>query len=158
MLDIESDSFGQLQNISFVLGLDIQVPIRWYWMIYREPSIVWFGSSPTPSPSPSPVSNLSLFSVFLCVAGRAYGREREAGRWWRSQIIRRWESLASITHSMFSCTHLSICWFIWNIFSGDITSGKRHNRERCTNSMCSNVAVMKELGKLIHFHLSFYFI
>ncbi len=66
------------------------------WIIYREPgflAVVWFGSSPFP-PSPhfpqSPVSKLSLFP-FLCVAGRAYWRERGGGE--REAVIRRRESL-----------------------------------------------------------------
>ncbi len=43
---------------------------REYWIIYREPGfhgVVCFGSSPTRSPT-------RPFSVFLCVARRAYWR------------------------------------------------------------------------------------
>ncbi len=52
-------------------------------------AVVRFGSSPTPSPPPpTPVSELSYFSVFLCVAGQIYWRETG-----RSQIKQRRESL-----------------------------------------------------------------
>ncbi len=53
-------------------------PTSEYWMIYRGPGflpIVLFGSSPTPFPPLRSASCLS-FSVFLCVAGRAYWREK----------------------------------------------------------------------------------
>ncbi len=53
-------------------------------------AVEWFGSSPTPPPPPS-ASCLS-FSVFPCVASRAYWRE--SGGCARSQIIRPRESLA----------------------------------------------------------------
>jgi hypothetical protein len=65
---------------------------REYWMIYRWPcflAVVWFGSSPTPFL----VTSCLSFSIFLCVAGRAYWRERGERGWRRSQIIRGRESL-----------------------------------------------------------------
>jgi hypothetical protein len=49
-------------------------------MIYRGQgflAVKWFGSSPPPSPSP--VSKMSLFLIFLCVAGRDNLRERMGG-------------------------------------------------------------------------------
>ncbi len=47
-----------------------------------------------PSLPPSPSASCLSFSVFLCVAGRAYCWERGVGRVWaRSQIIRPQESL-----------------------------------------------------------------
>jgi hypothetical protein len=66
-----------------------------YWMMYRGTgflAVVWFGSSPIPSPLLPSASCLS-FSIFLCVAVRAYWREREGGWWGRSQIIKPWQSL-----------------------------------------------------------------
>ncbi len=52
-----------------------------------------FGSSPTPFHAPLPSAFCLSFTVFLCVAVRAYCRESR-GRWWRrSQIIRPRESL-----------------------------------------------------------------
>ncbi len=50
-------------------------------MMYRGPgflAVVWFGSSPTLFPF-SPSASCHFFSVFLCVAGRAYRRERGEG-------------------------------------------------------------------------------
>ncbi len=56
-------------------------------------AVVWFGSSPTPFP-PLPSASCLSFTVFLCVAVRAYWRERGRGAGARSQIIRPQESLA----------------------------------------------------------------
>jgi hypothetical protein len=65
-------------------------------VIYRGPGflvVIWFGSSPIPS-AHLPSASWLCFSIFLCVVGRAYRRER-GGRG-RSPIIRRRESLAPI--------------------------------------------------------------
>jgi hypothetical protein len=59
-------------------GLEEKESTRDYWMIYRGPgffAVARCGSSPTPFPSFPPASCLS-FSVFLCVAGQAYWREK----------------------------------------------------------------------------------
>jgi hypothetical protein len=51
-------------------------------MIYRGSgylAVVWFGSKPAPFPLPFPSVNCLSFSVFLCVFGRAYWRERGEG-------------------------------------------------------------------------------
>jgi hypothetical protein len=51
--------------------------IREYWMIYRWPgflAVIRFGSVHNPSPPPLPSASCLSFSVFLCVAGRAYWR------------------------------------------------------------------------------------
>ncbi len=51
------------------------------WTIYRGPSflaVVWFGSTPAPFP-PLLSANCLTFSVFNCVAGPAYWRERRGG-------------------------------------------------------------------------------
>ncbi len=70
-----------------------------FWMILNDfrpgfLAVVWFGSSPAPFvPLPSASCRLS-FSVFLCVADRAYWRERGATGWARSQIMWPRESLA----------------------------------------------------------------
>jgi hypothetical protein len=65
-------------------------------MIYRGPNffaIVWFSSSPIPFPH-LPCASCLSFSVFMCIVGQAYRRERGSrGGWGRSQIIRRPESL-----------------------------------------------------------------
>ncbi len=61
------------------VGFVVRCEDREYSMIYKEPgffAVVWFG----PSTSPPSVGKLSLFSKFcLCVAGRAYWRERGEG-------------------------------------------------------------------------------
>jgi hypothetical protein len=59
------------------------------WVIDRGPGffvVVWFGYSTTPSPTLTSKSCLS-FSVFLCVARRAYCQERRVGE--GSLILRR---------------------------------------------------------------------
>ncbi len=62
---------------------------REYWMIYTGPGfsrrcMIWPLHHPHPLP-PLPSEGCLFFSVFLCVAGQAYWRER----WWgKSQIIR----------------------------------------------------------------------
>jgi len=64
-------------------------------MIYRGQgfhAFVWFSSSPTPFP-PLPSASCLSFSVFLCVAGRAYWGEKWVGDGW-NQIIRPRERLA----------------------------------------------------------------
>ncbi len=64
---------------------------RYYWMVYIGPSflaVVWFGSPPHPLPPPLPSASCLSFSVFLCVAYRAYWRERSG-----KGVIRRRESL-----------------------------------------------------------------
>ncbi len=72
--------------------------VREYWIICRGPgflAVVWFGSSPTLSPLPS-ASCLS-FSILLCVASRAYWRERG---WSRSQTYDGEKVWSSINHSI----------------------------------------------------------
>ncbi len=79
---------------------------REYWMVYRRPglkAIVWLGSSSTSLPLLSSASCLS-FSVFLCIACRAYWRER--GGVGQDKIIRRRESL--VLFKSFN-TVLSVC-------------------------------------------------
>ncbi len=52
------------------------------WMIYRGSgylAVMWFGSTPAPFPLPLPSANCLSFSVFLCVFGRAYWRDRGWG-------------------------------------------------------------------------------
>jgi hypothetical protein len=74
-----------------VVCLCIAESIKWFtkdqafWRLYY--------SAHSPTHFPSHFSKLSLFSVFLCVAGRAYWRE-EGGGWARSQIKLPRESLA----------------------------------------------------------------
>jgi hypothetical protein len=66
------------------------------WMIYRELgflAVAWSGSSPTPSPS---------YSVFLCLAGRAFWRGG------RSRIIQQRESLVLFESS-------NILWWIYDL-------------------------------------------
>ncbi len=63
---------------------------REYCMIYRGPgslAVVWFGSSPALSPTPPPWAACLSFSVFLCLAGRAYLLESECLDWQPSQFI-----------------------------------------------------------------------
>ncbi len=85
-------------------------------MLYRGPGIlavVWFDSAPNPF---SLISYLS-FSVFLCVASRAYCRERGGGGVARSQILRRRESQALFKRSIFSVGSLDKTskWNNWNL-------------------------------------------
>ncbi len=66
--------------------------------------VVWFVSSPTPFLPLNPPESCLFFSVFLCVAGRAYWPEGGGGRGWgRSQSIRRRESLV-LVYSILSAT------------------------------------------------------
>jgi hypothetical protein len=66
------------------------------WFILEYQAVLrWYDSAPLPNPSPfSRQQVVSLFPVFLCVAGRVYWRERgEGGGGGRFQIIRPRESL-----------------------------------------------------------------
>ncbi len=70
-------------NVVMFLGSPA-IKVAKYWVIYRGPgflAVVWFGSSPAPLPPalPSATASCLSFAVFLCVAGRAYWRERGAG-------------------------------------------------------------------------------
>ncbi len=52
------------------------------WMIYRGPgffAVVWFGRLHALPLPPLPSESCLSFSVFLCVAGGAYGREKGEG-------------------------------------------------------------------------------
>ncbi len=80
-------------------------PSRKNWMIYRGPgflSFVYFGSPP-----PLPAASCLSFSVFLCVAGRAYWREGVEGG--RCQIIRRRESMVLYKSFNTLCLHPCFC-------------------------------------------------
>jgi hypothetical protein len=77
---------------------------REYWMFYSGQgfvAVIWFGSSLTP---PLLSASCPSFSVFLCVAIRAYWRER-----WRGGAGAEWENhgtarkaWSSINHSILS--------------------------------------------------------
>jgi hypothetical protein len=74
-------------------------PERIEWLVEDQAfsasyALGFFPNGPSPLPSACCLS----FSVFLCVAGRAYCR----GGWSRSQIIRRRASLVLYNHSIFS--------------------------------------------------------
>ncbi len=76
------------------------------WMIFRVPGLRSYDSAtPTPFP-PLPSANCLSFSVFLCVAGRAYCRERGGGGVWAwSQITKPYDhkkAWPSINHSVLS--------------------------------------------------------
>jgi hypothetical protein len=71
------------QEKAFDSGLLQYIPSRLciseYGIIVEDQSFLWlYYSAPRPPPSPSlPSSSCLSFSVFLCVAGLAYWRERE---------------------------------------------------------------------------------
>ncbi len=60
--------------------------IEWFYRWSGFLAIVWFGSTSTPFPYISCASCL-CFSVFLCVAGRAYWRER--GAWSQIKLLKK---------------------------------------------------------------------
>ncbi len=70
--------------------------VRQYWMIYRGPGFLRsYNSAPRPPPSSPLLSATCLyFSVFLCVAGRAYSEGRGGKGWSWSRITQPKESLA----------------------------------------------------------------
>jgi hypothetical protein len=95
---------GIFRNVSLPRGVEIH-RTREYWMIYRWPvflAVVWFGSSLTPSPPA--VSKLSLFLSLPVCRRLSIITGEGGGRWGRSQIIRRRESL--VLHKSFNTLYI----------------------------------------------------
>ncbi len=82
---------------------------REYGTIYRESgflAIVWFSSSPPPPLTPPPQSTSCLsFSVFLCVACRAYCRKGGEGVGVESKSYDCKKAWPSMNHSILSGVH-----------------------------------------------------
>ncbi len=125
---------------------------RWYFIIV---SIEWFiqnqaffllNDSASLSPtSPLPSATCLSFSVFLCVSGPAYCRERGKGGWRRRPIIQPREGQALYksfnTHCFTTCRTMHICTLYhcsFNTFFTGNTKRKLHfySKRRIAKQLC----------------------
>jgi hypothetical protein len=89
----------------YITKVPLCVCTREYGTIYRGPgffAVVWFSSSPTPDTPFLPSASCFSFSVFLCVARRAYCQKEgvgEGGRWVKIK------ARPSMNHSILSGVH-----------------------------------------------------
>ncbi len=76
---------------------------REYWRFYRGPAFLavgWFGSTSAPFTPLSRQQGCLSFAVFLCVAGRAFWRERGIGGGRRAKSFDREKAWSSVNYSI----------------------------------------------------------
>ncbi len=120
---------------------------REFEMIYRGPrflAVAWFGSSTTPSPHYLPSASCLSFSVFLCVAGRAYWRERRVGGGDGAKSCDGEKAWSSINHSILSGWMFIYVQFVYENVSSALPLGPvdvlwesaQHNCHKQHNYVC----------------------